>query len=203
MELLHKLNFRLKSVINGDIMRVIAGELKGRSLQSVPGKGTRPTTDKVKESIFNIIGPFFEGGICLDLFAGSGALGIEALSRGMDYAIFIDKNFQAIKTINKNIEALGLEEKSEIYRTDALRALRVLQKRDMRMDYIFIDPPYNQQNIEVLLIQIVEKQLLNPQGIIVCEHSSDLQLPNSIGNIQVVKNGVYGITGITIYQAFL
>src|SRR5690625_2707594 len=90
-------------------MRVIAGSLKGRKFKAVPGKQTRPTADKVKESIFQIIGPFFDGGTCLDLFAGSGSLGIEAMSRGMEQVVFIDKQPKAIHIINENRKTMRIE----------------------------------------------------------------------------------------------
>src|SRR5690625_6876170 len=93
-------------------MRVIAGSHKGRKLKSVPGKQTRPTSDKVKETVFHTIGPFFTGGKCLDLFAGSGSLGIEALSRGMEQAIFIDQYPKAVQTIKRNLQLLNIDRKS-------------------------------------------------------------------------------------------
>src|SRR5690625_4127464 len=99
-------------------MRVIAGEFKSRHLKAVPGSNTRPTSDKIKESIFHMLGPFFEGGLCLDLFAGSGSLGIEALSRGMDKVIFVEKSSSAIRIIHKNVEMLKIESQCEIYRND-------------------------------------------------------------------------------------
>src|SRR5699024_12217961 len=116
------------------MMRVIAGELKGRRLEAVPGKQTRPTSDKVKEATFQMMGPFFNGGRCLDLFAGSGSLGIEAISRGMDYAVFIDKQSKAIHTIYKNIKTMKIEEQTEVARMDAFRALKVTQKNKAKFD---------------------------------------------------------------------
>ena len=90
-------------------MRVVSGKCKGQSLKAVPGNSTRPTTDKVKEAIFNMIGPYFEGGLGLDLFAGSGGLGIEALSRGLERVIFVDRDKSAIGTIHDNLHKCGLE----------------------------------------------------------------------------------------------
>ena len=98
-------------------MRVISGSRKGRPLQAVPGKGTRPTVDKVKESVFNMIGPFFEGGIALDLYAGTGGLGIEALSRGIDKVIFVDANRKAIDVIHKNLADTQFSEQAEVYKS--------------------------------------------------------------------------------------
>lgn len=97
---------------------------KGRSLKAVAGTSTRPTTDKVKESIFNMIGPYFDGGRGLDLFAGSGGLGIEALSRGFEHCIFVDRDFKAIQTVKSNLKTLELTKHAQVYRNDAERALR-------------------------------------------------------------------------------
>lgn len=110
-------------------MRVISGTRKGRTLKAVPGQSTRPTTDKVKESIFNMIGPYFDGGWALDLFAGSGGLGIEALSRGFDHCIFVDRDIKAIQTIKGNLNQLSLMDQSEVFRNEAKRALAAVVKR--------------------------------------------------------------------------
>jgi len=104
-------------------MRVISGERKGTRLKAVPGSATRPTTDKVKESLFNIIGPYFAGGDALDLYAGSGGLGIEALSRGCDHAVFVDKQTKAIQTIQENLRVTRYEANATVYRQDARQAL--------------------------------------------------------------------------------
>ncbi|MER2180593.1 MAG: RsmD family RNA methyltransferase, partial [Desemzia incerta] len=108
-------------------MRVITGEYGGRRLKAVPGESTRPTTDKIKESLFNMIGPYFDGGNCLDLFAGSGGLAIEAVSRGMDKAVLIDKAPAAIKVIQENIAVTKEEEKFKVIRGDAARVIKNLK----------------------------------------------------------------------------
>src|SRR5690625_4867518 len=129
-------------------MRVIAGDFKGSRLQSVPGTKTRPTSDKIKEAIFNIIGPFFAGGMCLDLFAGSGSLGLEALSRGMEKVVFVDKNKQAIKCINRNIEHVKAIDKVKVLRMDAFKAINFLANKQHKFDLIILDPPYDVISIE-------------------------------------------------------
>ena len=110
-------------------MRVVSGKCEGHPLKAVPGNTTRPTTDKVKESIFNMIGPYFDGGVALDLFGGSGGLGIEAISRGIDKAIFVDRDNKAIKVIHQNLESCRIQEQAEVYRNDAERAIKALIKR--------------------------------------------------------------------------
>src|SRR5690606_36343537 len=117
-------------------MRVISGTAKGRALKAVPGKRTRPTTDKGKEALFSIIGPYFDGGIVLDLFAGTGGLGIEALSRGAEKAIFIDMDPASIAVIRANLQAAKLDERAEIYRNEANQAIKQFVKRGLAFDYI-------------------------------------------------------------------
>ncbi|MGM0844481.1 MAG: 16S rRNA (guanine(966)-N(2))-methyltransferase RsmD [Bacillota bacterium] len=181
-------------------MRVISGECRGRPLKAVPGSGTRPTTDKVKEAIFNIIGPYFDSGIGLDLFAGSGGLGIEALSRGLEKVIFVDKDFKAIGTIKSNLDYCGYNEKSEVYRNDAGRALKAVIKRELSFNYIFLDPPYKKQKLHQLLEEIDENGLLNESGYVVCEHGSEYVLPKEVGTLKAIRAETYGIIAITIYQ---
>src|SRR5699024_8038325 len=152
-------------------MRIITGTLRGRTIQTVPGTTTRPTSDKIKEAIFHVIGPYFDGGTSLDLYAGSGSLGIEAISRGMDRAIFIDRANEAIKTIRKNIKQLQIEENAEIYRNSALRALEILARKQERFDLIFIDPPYDSKEYTAVLQKIKEFYLARNKAFIYLEHS--------------------------------
>jgi 16S rRNA (guanine966-N2)-methyltransferase len=181
-------------------LRVVSGVCKGRALKAVPGNTTRPTTDKVKEALFNMIGPYFEGGIGLDLFAGSGGLGLEALSRGLEKVIFVDRDAKAIQTIHENIHACKMEDKAEVYRNDADRALKALVKREIHFDYIFLDPPYKKQQLLSLMQKISEYRLLKNGGYIICEHSHDVELPVSAGEFSQYKHEKYGIIAITIYS---
>jgi len=181
-------------------MRVIAGEYKGRPLQAVPGKGTRPTTDKVKESIFNIIGPYFEGGWVLDLYAGTGGLGIEALSRGAEKAIFVELDPRAFQVVKTNLTALKLGDRAEVYRNDAGRALKALAKREAQFDMVFLDPPYAKQQIAKEIAYMLETGLLRPSAWIVAEHDAADQLPETIGACTVQRIATYGDTTITIYR---
>lgn len=181
-------------------MRVIAGEKKGHSLKAVPGSSTRPTSDKVKESIFNMIGPFFDGGIALDLFGGSGGLGIEALSRGTKRVIFVDQDKKAIDTIKSNLEQCQFRDRAEVYRNDALRALRALIKREVKFSIIFLDPPYANENISSILAIIDDHGLLAEAGTIVCEYGAGQQLPEQVGALVNVRTEQYGDTGVSIFQ---
>ncbi|MFN7250961.1 MAG: 16S rRNA (guanine(966)-N(2))-methyltransferase RsmD [Anaerobacillus sp.] len=181
-------------------MRVISGTCKGRPLKPVPGQTTRPTTDKVKEAIFNIIGPFFEGGQGLDLYAGSGGLGIEALSRGMEKMVFVDQNPKAIEVVKLNLSACRFEGNAELYRNDAKRALKAVVKREIKFDVIFLDPPYAKQRLEEEIAFIAENELLSEGGIIVTEHDASIHLGQSIEGMICTRREKYGDTGISIYS---
>lgn len=181
-------------------MRVVSGDCKGRPLKPVPGSSTRPTTDKVKESIFNMIGPYFNGGIGLDLFGGSGSLGVEALSRGIDKVVFIDRDIKAVQTIRKNVETCHFTERAEVYRNDAERALKALFKRKLAFDLIFLDPPYKQQKIKELIELICKNNLIKVNGYIVSEHSEEVALPNKIDSLHKIKCETYGITAVSVFS---
>lgn len=183
-------------------MRVISGKYGGRKLKSVPGDSTRPTSDKVKESIFNILGPYFDGGQCLDLFAGSGGLSIEAISRGMDYAVLVEKNSTAIKVINENIEMTKEANKFAVYRNDANRAIEMLATKKNTFDMLFIDPPYFEQEIVEQIEKILSLNLLADKAIIVCEVGRKVDLPNEIGVAKQFRSTVYGASKIVLYEVF-
>ncbi|SEB45040.1 16S rRNA (guanine(966)-N(2))-methyltransferase RsmD [Paenibacillus sp. GP183] len=181
-------------------MRVISGSARGRTLKAVPGMTTRPTTDKVKEAVFSMIGPYFEGGLVLDLFAGTGGLGIEALSRGMDKGIFIDIEKKSVGTVQHNVAAAGFTDKAEIYRNDAGRALKLLSKRGLQFDLVFLDPPYKMKVIAELITGMEEQALLKPNAWIIVEHDAEDDLAVTIGALQLKKRAEYGETAITIYE---
>ncbi|WP_337032264.1 16S rRNA (guanine(966)-N(2))-methyltransferase RsmD [Paenibacillus illinoisensis] len=181
-------------------MRVVSGSAKGRPLKAVPGNGTRPTTDKVKEALFSMIGPYFEGGTALDLFAGSGGLGIEALSRGMDKAVFVDLESKSIEVIRANLKATKLEDQAAIYRNDAGRALKALAKRTTQFDLVFLDPPYRMKNGDELMLTMHELELLKPEATIVLEYESKYSYPEQFGPFEQTRKAVYGETAVSIYN---
>lgn len=182
-------------------MRVIAGTYKGKRLKAVPGVSTRPTTDKVKEAVFQVIGPYFQGGTCLDLFAGSGSLGLEAISRGMDRAIFVDQHPKAVQVIKQNVAQLNLESEVEVFRADAYRALGAAAKRGLSFDLIFLDPPYGKGQYEKLVSHALELHLLTEDGIIYCEHAAMETPLLNLDELALLKQENYGGTiGISIYQ---
>ena len=181
-------------------MRVEAGERKGMPLKAIAGNTTRPTTDKVKESIFNMIGPFFDGGTALDLFGGSGGLGIECLSRGANRAIFVEKDSRAFQTLQENIKKCRYEDVTELFRTDANRAVKGLLKRDIEIDYLFVDPPYHKKEYYDLVEVLALGGKLAANAIIMCEHSNDVELPDNYGTFKLMRRETYGSTIISIYR---
>ena len=149
-------------------MRIIAGKYKRRTLHSVPGNTARPTTDYLKETIFNII-PDCEGVAFLDLYAGSGSIGLEALSRGADWAVFVEFSHKSIATIISNIDALGCRDQCRLLRKKVLPFLR---KCEDKFDIIFLDPPYDKNLVNVTIAEIIQNDLLREGGCIVVEHST-------------------------------
>ncbi|HET7580936.1 MAG TPA: 16S rRNA (guanine(966)-N(2))-methyltransferase RsmD [Bacillales bacterium] len=182
-------------------MRVIAGICKGRPLKPVPGRSTRPTTDKVKEALFSRIGPFFDGGSGLDLYSGSGGLGLEALSRGLNHMIFVDRDPKAIAVVKENVRRCGFEEQSEIYRNDARHALKVVEKRGLKFKLLFLDPPYFRQKLTDDLHKIQDSGLMEPGGMAVVEHHESVRLADAYGNLVRQSSETYGEkTVISVYQ---
>lgn len=181
-------------------MRVISGTAKGRPLKAVPGTGTRPTTDKVKEAIFSMIGPYFDGGRALDLFAGTGGLGIEALSRGMERAVFVDLEYKSLDVVKTNLKATGLEGQAEVYKNDAERALKALAKRETRFDLVFLDPPYRLKHGDKLMSKMEELALLEDQATIVLEYESTYEYPEEFGNFIRIRKAEYGETAVSVYR---
>lgn len=181
-------------------MRVVAGEYGGRRLRAVPGMKTRPTTDKVKEAVFNIIGPYFDGGRSLDLFAGSGGLSIEGVSRGIEHAVLIDRQAAAIKTIKQNIEVTKEPDKFTVIKRDANVVIKQLAAQNDHFDMIYFDPPYAEQKIVDEINQLMVLSLLNDGCRIMCETNQEAVFPDVIGQCTMLEQKSYGITKITIYQ---
>lgn len=181
-------------------MRIISGTYGGRPLESLPGHFTRPTGDKMKETLFNMIGPYFTGGKVLDLYAGSGALGIEAVSRGMDEAVLVDKSQSAIDIITSNIEMTQEEAKFEALNTASDAALSQLANRHEKFTLVFLDPPYEEQTVEEDIQKMLQLDLLNDVALIVCETADDVTLADEIKDIKVWQVRDFRHTKLTIYQ---
>ena len=177
-------------------LRVVAGDFGGRPLKTLEGKTTRPTTDKVKGAIFNMIGPFFDGGRVLDLFSGSGSLAIEAISRGMSSAVLVEKDRRAQAVIQENIKMTKSEEQFQLLKMDAARALTQLTGK---FDLVLLDPPYAKEQIVANITQLEEQGLLSEEVMLVCETDKGVDLPEEVSNFGIWKQKTYGISKVTVY----
>lgn len=180
-------------------MRVIAGTLKGRRLEAPKGELVRPTLDRVRESLFNIIAPRIVGVNFLDLYAGSGANGIEALSRGATACTFVDNGVLALRALRNNLDNTGLAAKARVWRLSLPEGLTRLAEGGKRFDLVFADPPYGLDVHERLLTSIKELGLLADQGLIVLEHATGTALPEAVGPCERVRQVRYGHTTLSLY----
>ena len=178
-------------------MRVITGSARGRRLGELKGMETRPTTDKVKESIFNCIQFDVEDARVLDLFAGTGQLGIEALSRGAKSALFVDKRADAVKLVRENLALCHLEENAQVICGDSLAALGT---QSGRFDIIFLDPPYADDLLERAVAHIARFDILAPDGIMIAESPAEKELPKLSAPYRVAREYRYGRIKVTLYR---
>lgn len=181
-------------------MRVITGSARGHLLKAPKGENTRPTSDKIKESLFNIIGYIDEESGVLDLFSGSGGVGIEFLSRGAKSCYFIDENAESIKIIKQNLEKTKLIDKGMVIKNNVNKAIKTLALRNAKFDYIFLDPPYDKDYVVKTLEQISEMKLLKNDGEIIIEHEKRLELLDSYKNLIKTDYRKYGDTCISFYK---
>lgn len=181
-------------------MRVISGKYKRSELKGFDIEGIRPTMDKVKESIFAMINEYLDDSVCLDLFAGTGSLGIEALSNGSKHVYFVDEMKSAINVIKSNVEKVKCENSATIILSDYTSSLKKISDNNIKFDIIFIDPPYGKIKIKTVINKILEKNLLNDGGIIVCEYE-DEDLEEKYASLNLIKYRKYGKTYISIYKA--
>lgn len=176
-------------------MRVISGLARGRRLKELQGMDTRPTTDKVKESMFNIIQFDLEGRKILDLFAGTGQLGIESLSRGAAHCTFVDTRRDAAALVKENLSATGFSDKARVVQGDALAFLSSCREK---FDIIFLDPPYHTDLLDRCMEAVVMFDILNEHGIMVCESAAERVLTTLPENYQISRDYRYGKIKLTI-----
>jgi 16S rRNA (guanine966-N2)-methyltransferase len=181
-------------------MRVIAGISKGRRLATSKGQALRPTSDRVKESLFNILGDDIEGKAVLDLFAGTGNLGIEALSRGAKRAVFVEKGRQALRLIQRNLSQCGMEGRSEIVPKDVLRAIGILSRRGELFDIILMDPPYEKGLIQRTLLKLESERIYHGDSTLVIEHDRREPVPQNIEGWELVRQRRIGDTVISFLK---
>ncbi|KUO79099.1 MAG: 16S rRNA (guanine(966)-N(2))-methyltransferase RsmD [Desulfosporosinus sp. BRH_c37] len=179
-------------------MRIIAGEMRGRQLKTVDGMQTRPTSDKVKGAIFNVLGDKVLDARVLDLFAGTGNLAIEALSRGSHHAVLVEKSRDAHGVIRNNIEQIGVGHKTKLLLLDAFKYIN--RYPNEVFDLIFLDPPYREGLVLKVILALKEHSSLSPDGVIVAETAKDEQLEGDIYPFEIRKTGEYGDTKVWYLQ---
>ncbi len=171
-------------------MKVISGILKGRNIEGYNIDGTRPTMDRVKESLFGMIQDYIKDSTVLDLFAGSGQLGIEAISNGAKQCYFIDNNKEVIKVLNNNITNLKIKDKSKVILSEWKKFLNESSQNNIKFDLIFVDPPYAYDVYEKILEKVSSLNLLNENGLIILEHN----------NLLLFKQKKYGNKSVNVYK---
>lgn len=177
-------------------MRVIAGSARGVRLVAPEGLETRPTSDRVREALFNILGPRLQGAHFLDLFAGTGANGVEALSRGATRAVFVENNRAACACILQNLEKTKLGDGGTLFRTALPEALARVPGN---FDLVFVDPPYRYPDYQDILKALQDYERLAPQAVVVVEHEAKVQLPEMVGTLQRTREARYGQTTLAFY----
>ncbi len=180
-------------------LRVIGGEAKGRRLQRVPGQGTRPVTDRVKEALFNILGPIVQDSIFLDLFAGTGSIGIEALSRGAEHAVLIDSEASAIQTIEANLENTGLADRATVLRVDAFAFLDT--EPEWNFDFIYVAPP-QYKGLWLRALKEIDQatELMNPDAWVIAQIDPNEYKEIEFTHLQDFDQRSYGSTRLVFYE---
>lgn len=181
-------------------MRIISGSKKGLRLKGPKGKETRPTEDRIKESLFNILFDIDRETLVLDLFAGSGSVGLEFLSRGAEKVYFVDRSKNSIECLYDNIRHTKSEEETVVLRNDFRKAIDYLSRKELIFDYIFIDPPYEKGLIKTSLEKISEKDILKEDGLIIIERESKLNLNDEIEGFIKVDERSYGAKTLAFYR---
>ena len=186
-------------------MRIIAGKFRSRQLKSLKGMALRPTSDKLRETLFNILGELIVDARFMDLFAGTGAVGIEALSRGASEAIFVEKHPPTAALIQKNLESLDIRSGARVVASDAMKALERLAKEpsaaNTGFNILFLDPPYAEtQQYKTVLAFLGAANLLAENAVVIAEHQRSLDLPESSGNLERVRVLRQGDAALTFYR---
>lgn len=176
-------------------MRVITGKARGRHLETLSGTDLRPTTDMVKEAVFSILQFQLEGRVFLDMFAGSGQMGIEAISRGAKEAHFFEARKEAVSVIRNNLKTVGFEKEAQLRQGDSLSLVKM---SSVKYDVAFVDPPYNKGIAAQALCVLCE--YMNPGGVIVCETAIEEEMPQSVGEFELDRTYRYGKIKITTYR---
>lgn len=181
-------------------MRIIAGEYSSRRIAAPEGRQTRPTLDKVREAVFSALGGSFSGGVFLDLYAGSGANGLEALSRGMEQAVFVDCSRAAVSCIKQNIASLGVEDQCLVLPMKDWQALSYLKEHNRKFTVVYLDPPYQKQHNGKVLQWLSDQDCMTESGVAVIEAAKEDVYEQKYGSLVFWKEKIYGITRIIYYR---
>ncbi len=177
-------------------MRVTGGIGRGRRLSAPSGERLRPTSDKVKQALFNIMGEKVAGAAFLDLYAGAGGIGVEALSRGASHVVFVDVSGDSLKFVRQNLEKTGFARNAEVIQADALS---FLERPSGPYDIIFLDPPYVQELLS-LLIRVSAAEIMKPDGLVIAEHFKKQRSPEEAGGLALFRTAQYGDTVLAFYK---
>jgi len=185
-------------------MRVIAGKYRSRTLRSLKGQMLRPTSDRLRETLFNILGATVGDATFVDLYAGTGAVGIEALSRGARHVIFVEQHAPAVALIRRNLESLGIGAEAEVLGMNVTRAIERLESRHVHAQFIFLDPPYAADaEYENALETLGESPLVSPEGRVIVEHLRKRELPERAGELELARVVEQGDVALSFYRLAL
>jgi len=182
-------------------MRVIAGQFRSRLLKG-PGKlRLRPTSDRLRETLFNILGPSVEDSLFVDLFAGTGAIGIEAVSRGAREVVFVESHAATARLLRQNLAALEIRESAELIVADAVRGLEKMAAKRRIADFIFLDPPYAESDEHLRVLEFLDaSHLVAPRGIVIVEHSRKMELPERFARLELARLLEQGDAALSFYR---
>jgi 16S rRNA (guanine(966)-N(2))-methyltransferase RsmD len=181
-------------------MRIISGFLRGRRLRAPDGLATRPTSDRVREGLFNILAPRIEGSRFLDVCAGSGAVGLEAISRGADSVVFVEQSRRALAQLEENIEMLGVDASTRIVPKEAVAALKTLAAKEEAFDIVYVDPPYDAELYRPILRFLGRSDLVAPDGVVIVERRTRAVLPLELGPLRHYRDARYGESSLAFYE---
>lgn len=181
-------------------MRIVAGKAKNKKIKSQKGHMVRPTMEKIKDALFNILQPHLADAVFLDLYSGTGNIALEAISRGVKRAVMIEHNNAAVKIIIENVNNIGFSDQCRAYKNDALRAIEILEKKNETFDIIFMDPPYTGEYNGKTIKKVDDCKILKKDGLLISEHYVKERLDDKIGNLKKIEERAYGDKILTFYS---
>lgn len=183
------------------IMRVIAGKFRSRRLKGPGTLRIRPTSDRLRETLFNILGPEVVDSLFIDLYAGTGAIGIEAFSRGARQVILVESDAKAGRLIRENLTSLGIRAGIELISADAVKGLEKIAARHLLADFIFLDPPYEKTEEHFRMLEFLDSShLIAPQGVVIVEHRSGMEVPERLDRLESTRQVEQGDATLSFYR---